>query len=443
MLILFLFYNDLRQKREGVSSAIWIPFTWLFLAGSRYVSQWLSLSAPTEASADFYLEGSPLDRAVFLALIVLGVFIIVRRKVDWTKLLTKNTWALLFFLFGLISILWSEYPTVSFKRLFKASGNLVMAIVILTEENPLEAIGAIIRRLAFLLLPLSVLFIKYYPDLGRTYHMGMPSYTGVASQKNGLGQICLIVGIYYLWEIFLKNKDRGIPRKRRDPIIYLTILVMLVWLLNKSDSATSIICMVVTLCLLLLSRLPGMAQQPNKLLIIGASVAFVIVLLEITLNLSGVIITSIGRDPSLTTRVPMWNRLLQMQKNPILGFGFESFWLGPRLEVLLQKYGVRQAHNGYLETYLNLGLTGLIILVASLLSGLNKVRKQLSIDYRFAVLKILFIVTIAFYNWTEATFYGVSNLWVLFFLGILEPLNVRLADAHESPGRARLVGIAG
>ena len=44
-----------------------------------------------------------------------------------------------------------------------------MVLVILTEKRPYEAVGVILRRLAFLLLPLSVLFIRYYPDLGREY----------------------------------------------------------------------------------------------------------------------------------------------------------------------------------------------------------------------------------------------------------------------------------
>ena len=41
--------------------------------------------------------------------------------------------------------------------------------------------------------------------------------------------------------------------------------------------------------------------------------------------------------------------------NPIIGFGYESFWLGDRLQYMAEHWGITsQAHNGYLEMYLNM-----------------------------------------------------------------------------------------
>ncbi len=40
-----------------------------------------------------------------------------------------------------------------------------------------------------------------------------------------------------------------------------------------------------------------------------------------------------------------------------------------------------------------------------------------ALDGTFAYLKPCFVVTVVFYNWTEAIFYGVSNMLLLFFLG--------------------------
>ena len=55
--------------------------------------------------------------------------------------------------------------------------------------------------------------------------------------------------------------------------------------------------------------------------------------------------------------------LLSQADNPILGAGFNSFWSGQRLEVLLGKYNIIQAHNGYLETYLNGGWIAVLLFV--------------------------------------------------------------------------------
>ena len=59
-----------------------------------------------------------------------------------------------------------------------------MVLVLLTERHPYEAIGITLRRLSFLLLPASVLFVRYYPDLGRGYRAnGGPCTRASASRR--------------------------------------------------------------------------------------------------------------------------------------------------------------------------------------------------------------------------------------------------------------------
>lgn len=423
-----------RKKKDGVSNAIWIPFIWMFLAGSRYVSQWLNLGSPvTSPYVDVYLEGNPVNAASFFILIGAGFIVLLRRRLNWGEIFKNNHWIWLFFLFGAISILWSDYPFVSYKRWIKALGNVIMVLVILTEKRPYEAIGVILRRLAFLMLPISVLFIKYYPDLGRAYHRGMPMFTGVAGQKNGLGAICLISGIYFFWNLLL-NRWRGIESGRQLHFsIYLIILPMIAWLLYMANSATSMACMVVAVCLLLISRLPAMALKPRRILGFGIACIAFFGVLELFLDPTATVITLLGRQATLTTRVPMWEELLAMAKNPIVGFGYESFWLGERLHVLQEAYGrIHQAHNGYLEMYLNLGFIGLFFLLGGILSGLRKVSRHLAVDYPTAIFRLCFIVVISLYNWTEATFFGVSEIWVLFLLGVMDIPNNRKKDRMDN-----------
>ncbi len=430
----------MRKKIDGVSKAIWIPFFWM-LFEVRDLSSWLNPRPPL-VTPDAYanLEGSPLNRTVFFILIIIGVLILYRRHLNWRMFLLKNIWILLYFLFGAVSISWSDYPYISLKRLVKASGNVIMAIIILTEQRPDESLGVILRRLAFILLPVSILFIRYYPNLGRSYHVtGSQMFTGVASQKNGLGQICLISGIYFGWNILVNNR-KGIGSWRRLQFsIYFTVIPMIIWLLYKADSATSIVGIVLAMCLFLVSKLPSMIRKPDRIFTFCLILVSVFLLLEAIFDLSGLIIVNIlKRDPTLTTRVPMWYGLIAMAKNPVVGVGYESFWLGSRLVVLWQAYGgIKQAHNGYLETYLNLGLIGLSLLVTGILSGLLKVRKQLKVGYPFTILRLVFILIVAVYNWTEATFYGISNMWLLLFLGILdtkglqEPESINNVNTHH------------
>ena len=189
--IVYLFWSD-SKKANQPSVALWIPLLWMFLAGSRWASSWLNLSVPL-ASADDYAEGSPVDRAVFFSLIAAATYVLFQRKKNWRRLLVQNKWIFLYFLYCLSSITWTDEPFILFKRWVKDLGNPIMVLVILTEDRPYLAVGVILRRLAFLLLPLSVLFIRYYPELGRGYRIdGSPMFTGVGHQKNDLGLMCLI-----------------------------------------------------------------------------------------------------------------------------------------------------------------------------------------------------------------------------------------------------------
>jgi hypothetical protein len=58
-LIAYLFWAD-RKNNDEVSSAIWIPFFWMAIAGSRYVGHWLNLGPPQTLGNAAALEGSPI-----------------------------------------------------------------------------------------------------------------------------------------------------------------------------------------------------------------------------------------------------------------------------------------------------------------------------------------------------------------------------------------------
>lgn len=406
-----------RRDIEGVSGAVWIPQIWILLSGSRSVSNWLGLHAP-EMSANVDLEGSPADRIVYLILIVAGAIILKRRRLDWRELFHQNRWMFLFFVFGAVSILWSGYPFVSTKRWFKALGNVIMVLVILTEQRPYEAVGVVLRRFAIIFLPLSVLFIKYYPHLGRMYtYLGNVMYTGVSDQKNGLGQICLVSGVYFLWSLLFQPQDKEGSGRTRYLVLFL-ILPMIAWLFIMADSATSLVCMGAAVVILVGGRLPSVAGNPRLAMVLGLAVVALFVALELLISFSATVIAMLGRRPDLTTRVPMWWDLLATVKNPVIGFGFESFWLGDRRLVMMERWGIAgQAHNGYLQVYLDLGYIGLIILSGWMVSGLGKAIRQLSVDYPAAMLRICLLVVIAIYNWTEASFFGASLMWSLFIFG--------------------------
>src|SRR5882672_10661482 len=188
--ILWLFIRD-RKRSTTVSMAAWLPLIWAAIIGSRPITLWFGGALSMETPDD-YLKGSPIDMMIFLSLIVAGALVLVQRRMNWNELFANNTWLFIFFLYWGLSVAWSDYPFVGLKRWIKDLGNLIMVLVILSEEDPVQAVKTVFARCGFLLLPLSVLFIKYYPYLGRYYSRWSwtPVYCGVTTEKNALG--CLV-----------------------------------------------------------------------------------------------------------------------------------------------------------------------------------------------------------------------------------------------------------
>lgn len=421
-LILYLFFIE-RKNDKGVSNAIWVPFTWIFFNNSDKIFEWLNIASPNSyVSGNVYIEGNPFARNVYSILIIIGIVILLKRKIDWRTIFIRNHVIWLYLFFAAISLFWSDYPYVSLKRLVKAVGVVIMALVILTDTLPYIALGIIVKRISFILLPLSLLFIKYYPQFGRSYHFitGKPFYTGVGGTKNNLGVLCLMAGFFFSWSLIFGGRDDSDSCRRQHYTTYLIMIPMIIWLLYLANSATSLSSLLFALCLLVFARYPVFVREPRKIIVYGATILVLLGIIEYTFGFKETLIVMLGREPDLTNRIPMWEHLLSLVVNPLVGSGYESFWLGERLIIIQQRWGkLIQAHNGYLEMYLNMGIIGVLFIISWIVSGLMSVTRHLNIDYPVSILRLCLIAVVALYNYTEAVFYGVSTMWMLFFIGIL------------------------
>ena len=85
-------------------------------------------------------EGSPLDAWFFFALIIVGFCVLVKRQVRLSEVVSNNGWLIVFLLYCFISIAWSDFPFIAFKRWIKILGHPIMALIVLTEPDPKEAL---------------------------------------------------------------------------------------------------------------------------------------------------------------------------------------------------------------------------------------------------------------------------------------------------------------
>jgi O-antigen ligase len=416
-----------RDRTVTTSKALWIPVVWLWIAGSRPVSMWLAdfgFANLVPTTSDAYVDGSPLDRAVFLGLMILGLIVLVRKGWKVGPLLRANGPLLLFFFYCAVSVSWSDYPQVAFKRWIKIIGDVVMVLIVVTENDVPAAVKRMFSRVGFLLIPSSILLIKFYGNLGREYRPDFgnwaQSYIGVATIKNLLGMITLICGVGALW-CLLEELRRPKETRRTGPLIaQCTLLAMVVWLLAVVNSATSMSCFIIASLILVITSLRWVVRMPVfiHLLVIGVlSVSSFAVFFDT----SGGLVGTVGRESTLTGRTDIWRLVLGMTANPLVGTGFESFWLGSRLEKMWSIYWwhPNEAHNGYLEVYLTLGWIGIALFAVFLIAGYRNIIAGFRRDPDIARLKLAFFVIVLIYNFTESAIRETNPIWIMLLLAIV------------------------
>jgi exopolysaccharide production protein ExoQ len=431
--VVALFWLD-RSRREKTSPALWLPIVWLAIIGSRGVSQWLQMAQA--GTADQYLEGSPLDRNIYAALVLLGIIVLLgRTKAVW-RVLRGNAPILLFLAYCAISIVWSDFPDVAFKRWIKFVGDHVMVLIVLTDPNRKWAVKKVFARVAFLLLPASELLIKYYPDLGRAYGRfeGKQSFTGVATDKNMLGMACLIFGLAALWQLLQEVRERGFSLRRWSCVIPAAMSANAVWLLYQANSMTSTSCFVFGASVIAATTFGRIGRKPVHIHVLVATIVGV-AFSVLFLNIGGYVLALVGRDSTLTGRTDIWASVLALAKNRWLGTGFESFWLGPRLEAIWSQYWYHpiEAHNGYLETYLNLGWVGVGLLAVVIVTGYRNVVAMFKWDPESARLRLGFIVAGLTYNFTEAAVHTQCLVWIAFLLAAMKLPKPRIVQQKRKP----------
>lgn len=394
---------------------LWIATLWLMRCASRTIDFWFGGG-----------ESSRIDPLFLLALMILGVVTLIRRPCNWSRIFGHNSGLFLFYGYLCLSVVWSESTENPVVKIMRPIGDLIMALVIATEPSPREAIATAFRRTAILLIPLSIVLIRYFPQLGRGQdkHWGADPWIGVTTHKNPLGQLCIVSAIAFILSLIEARKSGSRILSQRLSLLYIAFTAYLLYGGGNegSQSSTAMLCLLIGAGLLFaFGKMGDRVDVLVRRIVIGIVVAVGIsgTLAVFGTSPQAVVAEAFGKNANLSDRTYLWRDVVRIgMENPILGSGYGGFWIPSVYTKLSPEVdnSPAEAHNGYLETFANLGLVGVGLLAVVILQSLKSATSTIESDFDYGRLRLSLLFMVVVMNYSEATFPRGTHLWWFGFL---------------------------
>jgi exopolysaccharide production protein ExoQ len=345
------------------------------------------------------IESHLENRIFWPAMAASSVVLVVRNRSRIGKLiLPPHIICLLVYLaFAGASALWALNPKLSFIRftqevMILASGILPTMLAARTAD----VMGGVFLCFGFGLI-LNVL-------LGD--HAGT-GYGGYFLDKNASGQFAAIAFLLALHQVLYRGLRRALG------MIVVVIAGIVLYLTNSKTSIGFGF---------LAPFLAGFTLMTRKMMRISpAIVVFIIITLLVFFR--DQVGWHVFNDPTFSARTLIWDFVTyEIGRRPLLGWGYQSFWLiGADSPAIFEAPGwvktMPNAHNGYLDTVLEMGLVGLALLVIFIMTTLHAIGRVADRDPTRAWLMLSLAIFIIFHNLLETSWMrGYDFVWVMFAL---------------------------
>ncbi len=336
---------------------------------------------------------------------------------------------------AIVSTLWSIEPKITLRRAIGLDLTMLLSYLIAIRFTPRQLLSLMssvlgLSLIASLLLAVASPSIAFMPD--------GTGLRGVYTHKNVLGWAACISTIL----AFGLMSDPARQFRRRGKVLLVTSLICLA----IAGSASSIFSLLVGTSLLgfykLLPKTRGIGHVMLLLLALELA-AIVLVVLSVFLV---PFLESLGRDATLTGRIPLWALVDQrIATRPWLGFGYQAFWAPDKREVLAIFGQVQwmppHSHNGYRDLLLNFGVVGLVLFAVILVQAMcqGAALHRAAPKEGWAWMNVVIGVMLAL-NLTESNFVVQNDIYSLLLMTIFvmfalrAPGNAKQPSVHPKPG---------
>jgi exopolysaccharide production protein ExoQ len=350
--------------------------------------------------------GNPTWRLI-LAVSYIGMGLVLIPWYRETLVVLRRNWCLVaMLLLALLSSLWANMPDLVLRKSIGLYGASLLGIALAVRvslSDQLRMMSWLFRAIAVL----SLAFVVLFPSLAISQE---GQWMGVFEYKNALGSI-MGLGVLVEWQRPAGSKGAK--------ILKILAYVLYAVLLLHSDSVTPLIALLGCVCLVESYRFATFRLRlPQYAFFVAVSIVMALGSAFIASN-SDSAMGIVGRSSNLTGRTEIWALVLSfIPQKPILGYGYDGFFLGASPESFVVNHMMRgwvmYSHNGYLEQQLNLGIIGLALTFVFLGIGMWRVLKLSEHRYsKIAVWPLAFLVYFILHNIGECTIMIQDIEWAL------------------------------
>ena len=355
------------------------------------------------------VSGDPKMQILWSGIYLITFLLTFRQWKQFIHVALRNKLLLLLIGIALVSFLWSAAPQVTLRRSVALVGTTLFGVYLATRYSPSQ----LLRLLAWTFgigAVLSIVFALALPEYGLQPFGGTMPWRGIYRHKNLLGRI-MSLNVIILLLLAPSN-----PRYRWLIWPGIALSAGLLLLSQTKGGLLSFVILLILLVIYKALRLNYTLVLPFLIIVLNAAG---VVIMWLVNNLEP-LLTSIGKDITLTSRTPLWESVIhKIQERPLLGYGYSAFWLGwqgESADIWQVGWDAPNAHNGILDLCINLGLIGLIVFLlgffVTFIRGIRWVRLTKTPEPIFVLIYLTYMLV---NSQSESNLLGQNDIfWVLY-----------------------------
>ncbi len=347
-----------------------------------------------ESTVNPYAEetSNVVNQIVYIFLFLSAILVIIQTPHSTSYFIQKEKFLTIFIVICLISAIWSDYSILSIKRSFQLLTTYITILNVILNAR-LSSMITVLKVVSILYI-----VITYYSGflIPQAIDSEFGTWRGIEITKNLLGHSALMI---FALTLFFHQETRN----TKANILNIILSLLAAGMIFLSSSSTNIIALALVLTILVMLYFDKVFQPIGIGRIISAlSILFLTLLSIVTFIFSKEFLSQmtglLGKDPSFTGRDLIWGYIWnEIQKKIFLGYGFGTYWImGTSVIdrfVFNVGWKVNEAHNGYLEIMLQVGLIGIASFISLLISFIYRMIK---VNYKPAIIVLISILVVNF-----------------------------------------------